>query len=236
MHITENLWREMSKRISPFPQGVADVPEPIKGTAFFPGGFGLWSTEDDPRGQIAIVGQDFNSTRTYKQALADGTEIHSSATWRELQKILPDNGISPRRCFFTNVYMGLRDGGKETGPFPGLPGICSTREFKDFSRRSLGFFLFQLEFSRPRLILTLGLEPIRALAHEVFHIPKPSSMTEITEIYREVRLPYGHTTLVALTHPSFYGRNVGNRRYGVESGKKAENAMIADGLKAASLG
>lgn len=226
----------MSCSVQPFPQGVVDVPKPIGGTAFFPGGFGLWSTEDDPRGQIAIVGQDFNSIRTYNQALADGTEIHSSTTWRELQKILLDNRVSPRRCFFTNVYMGLRDGGKETGPFPGLPGVCSTQEFRDFSRRSIDFFRYQLEFSRPKLILTLGLEPIRALARDVFQIAKPSSMTEITEIYREVRLSYGNTTVVALTHPSFYGRNVVNRRYGIEVGKKAENAMISDGLKAAKLG
>src|ERR1017187_9606207 len=117
MRDVENLWHQMSAAVAPFPKGVADVPKPIQGTAFFPGGFGLWSPEDDPRGQITVVGQDFNSVRVYERALADRTELHTSTTWRELRKILAATGISPQRCFFTNAYMGLRDGDSEEGPF-----------------------------------------------------------------------------------------------------------------------
>jgi hypothetical protein len=42
MHEAEELWNELSA-VAPYPEGVLAVPEPIVGTAFFPGGFGLWN-------------------------------------------------------------------------------------------------------------------------------------------------------------------------------------------------
>ncbi|HEY2496003.1 MAG TPA: uracil-DNA glycosylase family protein [Candidatus Angelobacter sp.] len=223
----------MSSAVAPFPRGVVDVQTPIQGTAFFPGGYGLWSPDDDPRGQIMVVGQDFNSVRVHKKALLDGTEVHSSATWRELGNILAASCISASRCFFTNFYMGLRDGGCEEGQFPGLPGIRRSQEFKDFTKRCLDFFHTQLHFFRPKLIFTLGLEPLKALATGVFGIPKPSSLTACTDIYRHIKLPHGSTTVVPLTHPSRYRLNINKRKYGPEVGAKAEMFMIADGLQAA---
>jgi hypothetical protein len=42
----EQLWREVRPAVSPYPKGVADVPEPIRGHRVFPGGLDLWMHED----------------------------------------------------------------------------------------------------------------------------------------------------------------------------------------------
>jgi uracil-DNA glycosylase len=228
--IFERLWQEMRSAVSPFPEGIADVPEPIRGTAFFPGGLGLWLHEnglgESPIGQIMIVGQDFNSEGVYEQARRDGTEVGSSATWKALQKLLPASGISLSQCFFTNLYMGLRKGGSEAGTFPGARD-------RRFVQRCLAFFIKQLEVVRPKLILTLGVEPFRVLANHLFNVPVAKTLSACVDIYRSLPLAHGSVTVVALTHPSFYDANVWRRKYGRLSGAEAEKAMIADGLKIA---
>ena len=169
-NLAEELWQQMSKAVSPFPEGVVDVPEPIPGTAFFPGGYGLWLEENVrppfPTGQIMVVGQDFNSEKAYKKARDAGTEVNLSSTWDILKKILPASGVSLEDCFFTNLYMGLREGGPEAGRFPGARD-------KDFVERCIKFFKHQLEVARPKLILTLGAEPFRVLADNFFIEPAP---------------------------------------------------------------
>ena len=227
----ERLWQEMRTAVSPFPEGIADVREPIRGTAFFPGGLGLWLHENGSgelrTGRIMIVGQDFNSVKVYEQARLVGTEVDSSKTWKVLRRLLPASGISLDQCFFTNLYMGLRKGGSETGRFPGARD-------RSFVQRCLAFFIKQLEVVRPKLILTLGVEPFRVLANHLFpHVPAPQTLTACVEIYPSVPLVHGSATVVALTHPSFYDANVWRRKYGRLSGAEAEKAMIADGLKIA---
>lgn len=223
----EQLWRGMHDEVAPFPDGVEEVPEAISGTAFFPGGLGLWLPEGGapapfPNGQIMVVGQDFNSKSSYEKALRCGTEVDISPTWRVLQEMLPASGVSLARCFFTNVYMGLRKEGRETGRFPG------TRD-KNFVARCVKFFGRQLEVAQPKLILTLGVEPFQVLGTHLFHIPVPKTLTAAEDIY-PVSLDYGDVTVVALTHPSFYRANVWRRKYGQLTGSAAETAMIQDGL------
>lgn len=194
----KQLWHEITKAVSPFPEGVEDVCVPIEGTAFFPGGLGLWLPENGtpvpfPSGQIMIVGQDFNSKRAYAEALQKGTEVgpNPTATWRELLNVLRLSGISLDRCFFTNLYMGLRTEKPETGRFPGARD-------KEFVARCINFFKRQLEVARPKLILTLGWEPFRVLAKNYFHETRPKTLTACSKIYT-VPLGYGDATFVALT-------------------------------------
>jgi uracil-DNA glycosylase len=227
----KQLWREMYSAMPPFPKGVVEVPELITGTAFFPGGLGLWmegriSPGKFPTEQIMVVGQDFNSSATYDRVRVLGTEVGTSATWRNLRGILSAAGVSLDRCFFTNLYMGLRDGGTETGKFPGARD-------KDFVRRCLDFLNLQLQVARPKLILTLGLEPLQGLAAAIPGLPAPKTLSSCAEIYRSVPLAHGGTAIVALTHPSFYYANVWRRRYATFVGAGAEQAMIRAGLVAA---
>ena len=82
--MAQALWLEMASTIPPYPRAVVPVPEPIVGTAFFPGGLGLWLDEDDgvqqfPK-EVMVVGQDFNTVTTYQ--IAHGWERKSAAVRR----------------------------------------------------------------------------------------------------------------------------------------------------------
>jgi hypothetical protein len=81
--------------------------------------------------------------------------------------------------------------------------------------------------------MTLGWEPLRALARNVFKLSTPKSLSRCCEIYSSRPLPYGTATVVALTHPSYYDINVVWRRYGGYNGADAELAMIKAGIDAA---
>jgi len=219
----ERLWAEMSETFPPYPKGVVPVPELIRGTAFFPGGLGLWLDEhgsaepDTP--EVMVVGQDFNTLASYENARKAGSETKTSRTWQNIEKIFPKLGLSFRHCFCTNFYMGLRENGPETGIFPGARD-------PEFVRRSARFFERQLEVMKPKLIVTLGLAPLAALGKHVFHVPTPPTLSRCVDVYRDLPSAHGRVALVALTHPSLYFANVGRRRFQCLAGIDAERAMV----------
>ena len=118
-----------------YPTGVVPVPQKkIPGTAFFPGGCGLWRERPGvdlppmPLGKVMVLGQDFNNEKGYSKALQVGHELdiptwRGSGRGRGLLGLLRDANISPTDCFFTNAYMGLRPAeSSNKGPFPGRTG------------------------------------------------------------------------------------------------------------------
>jgi hypothetical protein len=127
----------MHSAVAPLPAGVVAVPEPIRGTAFFPGGLGLWmegeGAPEFPAGHIMVVGQDFNSSAVYERVSKLGTEVDTSATWRGLRGLLASSDVS---------------------------------------------------VARPKLILVLGLAPMKILARTVLKVPTPKTLSTIQEIYR----------------------------------------------------
>ena len=226
----EKLWDEMSRTFPPYPTGVVPVPERIHGTAFFPGGLGLWIDElgkTEPNiPEVMVVGQDFNTLASYEIARGKGSEVNSSQTWRNIEKVFPMLGLSLRNCYFTNFYMGLRERGPETGIFPGA------RDPK-FVQRSARFFERQLEVMRPKLIVTLGMAPLAAVGRHIFQVPIQRVLSKCVDVYRDLPAAHGSVALVALTHPSLYFANVGRRRFQDLVGLNAERAMVksaADGI------
>jgi hypothetical protein len=223
----------MGRTVAPFPTGVSPVPEPIEGTAFFPGGLGLWMEEPDhdsdfPVGGCMVVGQDFNTVATYERALQSQSELRGSQTWHVLSRLLVRFDIRPERCFYTNAYMGLRAGGPETGRFPGARD-------SDFVNRCAIFFSRQLAVARPRLLLMLGMEPLRMLGPSLFGIKVPPTLKACDNFYPRQNLDYGETAIVVLTHPSLYYANVSRRRYLRLVGADAEAAMVRDARSAVGL-
>src|SRR5688572_23127445 len=114
MHPADKLWQKHQP--PSYPRGVLKVPHPIIGTAFFPGGFGLWNPKstyplpDFPIGGVMVLGHDFHSEAGYHESVARGAESLRQPTWRNLLNVLGRAEITPENCFFTNVYMGLRAG------------------------------------------------------------------------------------------------------------------------------
>ena len=62
--------------LKPYPAGMAPVLTRIEGTAFFPGGWGLWDTSPNvplppmPVGGIMVVGQDYHTVSGYERICA----------------------------------------------------------------------------------------------------------------------------------------------------------------------
>ncbi len=69
-----------------------------------------------------VPGHDFYSEAGFRRFAAKSTK---GPTWHNLLALLARVGIEPERCFFTNAYMGLRAGSRNTGRFPGArdPGF-----------------------------------------------------------------------------------------------------------------
>jgi hypothetical protein len=239
VHPVEDLWRRHHPPAG-YPDGVVAVPSPIPGIAFFPGGFGLWRPDvaeplpDLPRGGVMVLGHDFHSERGYRASIVRTREAKSQPTWRNLLGLLERVGIVPERCFFTNIYMGLRAGAATTGPFPGATNPVFVRHCEQFLRE-------QLEMLRPSLILTLGVNVPPFLGRV---IPDLTAWTERRGLRHldsagPVRIgvqvpsdPPFKMTVVALTHPSLRHASVRHRRYRSALGDAAEVLMLHDALSA----
>jgi len=234
-HPAEELWARHHPP-SGYPDGVLAVPRPIPGIAFFPGGYGLWRPDPDaplpdfPVGGVMVLGHDFHSQAGYEASWARRCGSPMQPTWRQLTALLDAAGIERARCFFTNVYLGLRAGAATTGTFPGAQSPA-------FVEDCLRFLGIQLATQRPSLVLTLGinvppllgrLSPMladwtqgRGLKH----------LDRVGPVRRAVRLglePAFAATVVALTHPSLRHASVRHRRYQGLAGHDAELAMLRD--------
>ena len=77
MHSADRLWQHHSPP-NGYPAGVVAVPQPIPGTAFFPGGYGLWRPDASeplppfPKRGVMVLGHDFDSQSGYRESLARG--------------------------------------------------------------------------------------------------------------------------------------------------------------------
>jgi uracil-DNA glycosylase len=125
----------------------------IPGTAFFPGGSGLWRGPVAggpmpalfPDAPVMFVGHNFDSVRAFDQAFLNGGEANGEF-WRRLSAILAGAALSPERCFFTNALMGLKPG-SATGSMPSVHGY----------REQCALFLQkQIDIVRPSAVVALG--------------------------------------------------------------------------------
>ena len=226
-------------------EGVVAQTGVISGTAFFPGGWGLWCTQEGqdmpamPIGGIMIVGQDFDSERGFEASRLHRSELglrsdgtYRSPTWRELVRLLTDVGVDLKECFFTNAYMGLRAGAKNTGRFPG----ASNKRYQESCR---AFFLQQVAAMKPRLIITLGNWVPAFIAPLAAELDSWKASRTFTDIDQAGSLREGVVfsqetpacSVIALTHPRFRQLNVHRRSYAGHDGKLAEEQLLRDALQ-----
>ena len=165
------LHEAMSEIVPPeiYPRGVIPIPTPkIAGTAFFPGGSGLYLEGDGqskvefPLHGAMVLGHNFDSEAGFGESVNRGKEKLSTGAWGRLLKLLAGAEVPVARCFFTNAFMGLCEGDDSFD--------YSGRAHGAFRTACSAFLRAQIEFQRPRLILTLGrhVPPILAeLSHEL---------------------------------------------------------------------
>lgn len=239
MHPAKLLWAEHAPATG-YPPGVLAVPEPILGTAFFPGGYGLWNPTGNqelppfPVGGIMVLGHDFHSKGGYLASFARGAESSTQPTWRNLIRLLFEVRLEPSNCFFTNAFMGLRAGDATTGRFPG----ASAPEFVAHCRR---FLARQLQVQQPSLVLTLGIHVPRILSplspqlvswasgRGLKHLDAAGPLCEGVTF---PDVPGLRTVALALTHPSLRAASVRHRQYRGQTGAPAEILMLNDALSA----
>lgn len=232
-HPAQQLWAEHAYP-GDQPLGVLPVPEAIQGTAFFPGGYGLFVSS--PRGElpsfpfggVMVLGHDFHSEVEYRRSRERNGESYSQPTWRNILKLFAQAAIPTDECFFTNFFMGLRQGTITTGVFPG----SKSKPYVEHCRR---FLLRQLEVQRPRLLLTLGVHTphlVAPMSPELAPWRIRQGLKHLDAsgpVQRKVSfagLPGYRTTVVALTHPSLRHASVRHRRFDGATGAEAELKML----------
>lgn len=151
-------------------------------------------------------------------------------TWRNLIKLFNEAGIDLKDCFYSNVFMGLRETTSMTGKFPGFKD-------REFVQRNVDFLSLQIQTMKPAAIITLGRPASELLAK----VSKPN--LDCWESGRALSVPYiglqknirfnEHiSTCVALEHTSLRHLNVKRRLYknsnGIYHGNTAEVGMLKD--------
>jgi uracil-DNA glycosylase family 4 len=134
--------------------GVRRVGDPINGTAFFPGGHGVWRglaphgslPQAFPEQSVMFVGHNFDKVKGYERSLKRGIEIINGPTWRKLREYIAFAELQPEECFFTNALVGLQPE-KSRGP------LKATDRFRAECRHFLGE---QIRIVQPRAIISLG--------------------------------------------------------------------------------
>lgn len=240
-HPVEYLFDELAG--FDYPDGVVPVPKRIPGTAFFPGGSGLWRERPNgplppmPIGKVMVLGNYFDSQKGYRKSLQMGNELHTP-TWNSLRPLLGSAGIRLRNCFFTNVYMGLSVGDESNmGPSPGAKD-------PEFRGRCESFLVTQIAVQKPQLILVLGgvaREFITSQSSDLAAWTRCESFPKLDDsgpVKCGVRFHDSQgqagpaTVVVALVHPCMRGSNLRWRRYRGSTKNDAELAMLRDALEA----
>jgi hypothetical protein len=212
-----------------YPPGVVRVPDPIDGTAFFAAGPGLYCDEPPsigglppfPFGKTLFVGHNLDAEGPYRRRLVNGVPhgdpVHPMRTWRGLYWLLNAAAIDRHDCFFTNAYVGLIEGDRPVGRFPGASDEVFSAWCEEFLRH-------QMATMRPSVIAAIGADARRFMSRLApdFAGWKQGPSVAVLEVDLE-----GHTVAaVALAHPSMYPGSARNRQFGGEQGVAADAALL----------
>ena len=218
--------REHLKAIAPYPKRCIgfDGRPTMNGTAFFPGGDGLWKPKvgDNPEfpfGGTLVLGSDFGDVAWYdKQFETDSTwrDESNGATWRGLLSLINLAGIERSSLFCTNAWPVLREGDEPVKG--GIPGAADP----GFTERCIAFFRTSVDLMKPSLIVPLGVAPTlfvgMAAPSELSIWARASTWKQIDEV--PVALALG-AKIVPVVHPS-----MPNRRHRVAAMTLAEEAAL----------
>ncbi len=230
--ISEHLFAAM-KSVAPYPDGMAEVPQMLPDTAFFPGGSGLWLDEpgsDLP--DVLVLANDFGMWTDHAGYLAGVGRDLDTPTWRELISLAGDANLDLGRCFFSNATMGLRTVGNSTND-------NSAHKDSAFRLRNSEFLRYQIELLSPRLVIALGKSSVRhiaSLAPSQFRVKANFSYSYLDKNglswRRGVKIGRVHTDIVSMLHPCLRIANQRFRTYKDLAGDAAEKRLLRDALEA----
>jgi hypothetical protein len=160
VHPVEEFMAQLAG-FSSYPPDVVPVPELLPGTAAFAASVGLCreaASTDLPafptRG-LMVVGHNLDSVENYEARRATGFShgnqgpgVPTMSTWRGLYRLLDLAGLDRGQLFFTNVFVGLKQG-KPTGRF-------SRHRAPQYRQWCREFLEHQYLKMRPKVVLVLG--------------------------------------------------------------------------------
>ncbi|WP_162267411.1 uracil-DNA glycosylase family protein [Leptospira alstonii] len=235
--LSDALFEIMQSSIKSYPcDYIEPVRNPLKDiVAFFPGGKGCTELHNDsPESfQVMVLGQDFGTLDEFNQM--NKYKERKSPTWLNFEKLANQVGLSLETCFFTNAIMGLRNGGKSTGPSPAI-------KTDSFYEENLKFLGTQIEFLKPKVIIVLGTIPAQILSElsndlsdwKNFRFRNVDNLGKALNFNVKFDGLSVESTCVAIVHPSF--RHIhAKKRSNIHSGRKllgdeAEIQLLRDAL------
>jgi hypothetical protein len=204
--VVRDLFATMQSMVTEYDDQAIKIIKRIDGTAFFPGGVGLWRglrkngpmPQCFPKAPVMMVAHNFDAEFLFTDSVDRGVEKMDEGTWKGLLQYLANSGLAPERCFFTNVFVGLKPGRKSRGSYKG------SGEHKKQCRK---FLEYQLRRTRPGLVAVL--------------------CTPAWKQFNMIECPYPY---INLQHPS-YASNFG---WGSEKGQaiiRENSEKLAHALK-----
>ena len=222
-------FREVLGQLDRYPLGVVPVPEPIDGTAFFAAGPGLYCEQLPsvaglplfPFGKTMFIGNNLDAEGPYRQRLASGIahgdHRQPMRTWRGMYQLLDAAHVNRRDCFFTNAYVGLIEGDKPTGRFPGASDPEFSTWCEDFLRLQIGTM-------KPAVVATIGADARKFMSRLS---PDLSAWRRAPSTAVHEAVIDGHPLqAVALAHPSMYPASARSRRFEEKQGVAADAALL----------
>ena len=167
----------MRSSVRSYGAGAIEVGNQVDGTAFFPGGTGLWRgleaygklPDEFPEAPIMFLGHNFDSVKGHKDSCTRGIERMNTGTWHFLIRYLAAAELDPAGGFYTNAFVGLQ-------PKNANGTLYANEEFYQECR---AFLIEQISIVRPRLIVALGQNAARELDLVIGRLPLLQSMPSI---------------------------------------------------------
>jgi hypothetical protein len=152
--VVADLFKKMESTVTAYGPGAVKVHRRVDGTAFFPGGTGLWrglepqgaAPSHFPRSPIMILGHNFDKVAGLEASCVRRVEVMGGATWLILLRYLETAKVDKLECFFTNVFVGLQ-------PVKSPGKVIAGEEYFEQCR---AFLRQQIARVKPRLVATLG--------------------------------------------------------------------------------
>lgn len=153
--VVSDLFEEMESTITAYGPGAIKAFRRVDGTAFFPGGIGLWRGLEPygdapfyfPQSPIMLIGHNFGTVKQLEDSWVCGIEPMNGLTWRILRRYLEMANVAKTVCFFTNVFVGLQ-------PIRSKGEMAASDEYKSQCRT---FLHKQIKRVKPCLVAILGI-------------------------------------------------------------------------------
>jgi len=94
-----------------------------------------------------MLAHNFDAELLFNESVIRGIEKMDDGTWKGMHKYLKGAELPPERCFFTNVFMGLKPGRKSRGKYEGS---------EQHKKQCREFLKYQFKRIRPCLVVVLG--------------------------------------------------------------------------------